>query len=911
MNSSGFQAVEIYQWDQENDQAISLADVSHAAYIENDGERFSLAEFPTSARVLATGEIAVVNLDMTDAETEWMIEFGLTSLLLAPLYQKGKVIGLIEVASSDRTQLSNRATIRACKKVIQEASEWLKAPLNKNSKEDLFSLAKEVRRVTKASSCSMSTWHPNSNEAVVVLEYSSAFWNLGAGPKIPLKEWMSAKLVLEKNLPTVLLASDPDILPQERVDLEEFKALTKVIVPLTIGTRPIGFIDVSDVEVERSISEKELFSWGGIAGQAALAIQNAQLMDMAQEVLDEQTALRRSIEVISSSVDRDVILTGLAEQMGKSVDATSVYINEFQSDAEFYRAEACFISPKGVDKESRSGLHKSYPLRGKTDFREHLRRDQFTQLNVSDPDIAANDLKHMEKHGSKSRLYIPINIRDKQFGFAEVWESRSIREFTKGEIDLCNSMCLQAAVAIENANLFNMAQAEIKLRRQFEEKLRHDALHDPLTRLPNRRLFIDRLEQSILRRSRQDNFDFSVLYFDLDKFKWINDSFGHRGGDLVLVQVADCIRDCIRKSDTAARFGGDEFLILIVGDNDSQFIERVCQAIQSRLRSLITIDERRIPLSASIGVAMSSEEIMSADDYINRADIAMYEAKSSGGSHIKKFAQDDITVPVHNLDLRAEVRDAVASHSFTINYQPIVNLETLEVVSVEALVRWKRPNGDVVPPTKFIPVVEDLRLMTDLGFWIARESVMQFRKWQDRFSRFDRMTLSLNLSISQITDSEFTRRLREMMDSLEFPTSRINFEITENLFIHNFSLVSSVLTELQEMGFSVHLDDFGTGYSSLSYLTELPFDVIKIDRSFINKLGSQSETPELLDSIISIGKNLKKDVIAEGIETEEQLSILKGLNCQYGQGFLFSPAQTAIELESLLLDWQYGRISRK
>jgi EAL domain-containing protein (putative c-di-GMP-specific phosphodiesterase class I) len=268
-------------------------------------------------------------------------------------------------------------------------------------------------------------------------------------------------------------------------------------------------------------------------------------------------------------------------------------------------------------------------------------------------------------------------------------------------------------------------------------------------------------------------------------------------------------------------------------------------------------------------------------------------------------------VPIHNLDLRAEVRDAVASHSFTMNYQPIVNLETLEVVSVEALIRWKRPNGEVVPPTKFLPVVEDLRLMTDLGFWITKESVSQFREWQDRFSRFDQMTLSLNLSISQITDSEFTSRLREIVDSLGFPPSRINFEITENLFIHSFSLVSSVLTELQEMGFSVHLDDFGTGYSSLSYLTELPIDVIKIDRSFISKLGLKNETPELLDSIISIGKNLKKDVIAEGIETEEQLSILKDLNCPYGQGFLFSPAQTPIELESLLLDWQYGKISKK
>jgi diguanylate cyclase (GGDEF)-like protein len=602
-----------------------------------------------------------------------------------------------------------------------------------------------------------------------------------------------------------------------------------------------------------------------------------------------------------------VILTGLAEQIGTAVDATSVYINEFQNDFQSYKAEACFISSEGSDVENCSILGQSYPLTGDTDFRRCLQRYQFDHLHINDQDLPANDLQHMEKHGSKSRLYIPIYIRGKQFGFAELWESRSVREFAKNEINLCISMCLQGAVAIENADLFSRAQGEIQLRKQFEEKLRHEALHDPLTKLPNRRLFIDRLEQAILKRSRQAKFDFSLLYFDLDKFKWINDSFGHRNGDDVLVQVADCIRDSITKSDTAARLGGDEFLILIEGDSNSRLIERVCREIQTKLRSMIVIDDRCIPLSASIGVVMSTEEMMSADDYINRADIAMYEAKASGGSHIKKFAPDEMMIPMHNLNLRAEVRDAVASQGFTIEFQPIVNLGLLEVVSLEALIRWKRLNGEIVPPAKFVPIVEDLRLMTELGFWIIGESVKQFREWQDRYTRFEHLSLSLNLSISQIIDSEFTSQLRQLMDSLEFSPNRINFEITENLFIHNLSLVSDVLLELQEMGFSVHLDDFGTGYSSLSYLTELPFDAIKIDRSFIKKLGTQNEPVELLDSIISIGKNLKKDVIAEGIETGEQLAILNDLNCQYGQGFLFSQALPAVDMESFLLEWQSGK----
>ena len=903
MGSAGFQLVAIYQWDEANDQAITLTESSGAAYIENEGERFALADYPTTAQVLTTGKIAVVNIDMSDAETKWMGDFGLNSLLLAPLYEKEEIIGLAEVASSDRTMLSNKAVIRACARVIQKASKSLTAPLKRNPRESLFFLASELRRVTKASSCSLSSWVPDAEEAIVVIDYSSTFWIPSTGPRTPLKEWMSARLVLEKNLPTILLASDPDILPEEKADLDEYKSLTKVIVPLTIGTRPIGFIDISDVETERSIGKEELFSWGGIAGQAALAIQNAQLMNMAQEVLFEQTALRKSIEVISSSVDRNVILTGLAEQMGSVVDATSVYINEFQDDFQSFRPEACFISPKGSEKENSPILGQSSPLASDTDFRKCLQRDQFGYLHIDDPDLSVSDRQHMDNHDSKTRLYLPVYIRDKLFGFAELWESRSKREFTKNEIDICISMCLQGAVAIENADLYSKAQDEIKLRKQFEEKLRHEALHDPLTKLPNRRLFIDRLEQAILKRSRQDKFDFAVLYFDLDKFKWINDSFGHMEGDNVLIQVADCLRDCIRKSDTAARFGGDEFLIMIEGDSNSHLIDRVCKEIQNSLRSMIMVQDRYLPLSASIGVAMSTEEPMSADDYINRADIAMYEAKSSGGSHIKKFAPDDITVPMHNLNLRAEIRDAVASRSFTINFQPVVNLETLDIVSLEALLRWKRPQGEVVPPTKFVPVIEDLRLMTELGFWIIEESVGQFREWQDRYPQFENMSLSLNLSISQITDPEFTQQLRQLVDRLGFSPDRINFEVTENLFIHNLPLVSAVLQELQDMGFSVHLDDFGTGYSSLSYLNELPLDVIKIDRSFVAKLGSQYESVELLDSIISIGKNLKKAVIAEGIETDEQLAILRDLNCQYGQGYLFSPALPFVDLEFLLLEW--------
>lgn len=627
MDSGSFDLVEIYRWDQANDEAVMLMETSRAYYIDHRGVDYALAEYPTTARTLTTGETTVVTADMDIPEVKWMSEFGMTAVLMVPLYRQGQVIGLAEIGGYDRTLLSRKRVIRACEEIIREASGWLSVPLKANSREDLSRLAKDLKRVSGAAGCSLSAWTSGDEHLNLVVDHVNAFWTRDNCPRYPMAEWTLARRALSETIPTIYVASDPEISPDIQADLEEVNALTKVMIPLRIGNQSIGFMDISDVSSERSFNEEELFAMGGIAGQVALAMQNAQLMDWAQDILEEQTTLRQSIEVFSSTVDRQAIQLALAERLCIGVHATSVCIYEFHSNRQSCRVEACYISSKASDKENRSSQGESYAFDDAKNFRLNLGDNQALQLHIDHPELSPGDRQLMENDDSKSRLYLSIHNRGKQIGFAEIRESRLVREFTQREIELCRSMCLQSAVVIENADLYTKAQAEIELRKKLEERLRHEALHDPLTKLPNRRLFIDRLEQSISRHSRYQDRGFAVLYFDLNKFKWINDTYGHLHGDQILIQVAECIRDFIRKSDTAARFGGDEFLVLLESTCSRQEVDRICAKIQSALQSEIHIDDKHFPISTSIGVAMCETEAKTADDYIARADSAMYAAK--------------------------------------------------------------------------------------------------------------------------------------------------------------------------------------------------------------------------------------------------------------------------------------------
>lgn len=629
MKSRGFDLVEIYQWDEANDEAVLLMETSRALYVDHRGVDYALAEYPTTARTLTTGETAVINAEMDVAEKKWMDNFGMAALLMIPLIRKGRVIGLAEIAGYDRTTLSRKRVIRACENVIREASGWLSEPLPANSREDLFRLAEDLRKVSDAAGCSLSAWTSGSENLTLVVDHVNAFWNRDNRPRYPLAEWPSGRRALAGTLPTIFVASDPEITPDILADLEEVNALTKVLIPLKIGNQSIGFLDISDVSSERRFNREELFEMGGIAGQVALAMQNAQLMDWAQNVLHEQATLRQSIEIFSSTVDRQAIQMALAEQLCIAVDATSVCVYELDSKGQSCRVEACFISPKASDKEFRSSRGESYVFDDADNFRLNLGNYQALQLHISLPDLLVSDRQLMEKHDSKSRLYLSIHNRERKIGFAEIRESRYIRNFTQREIELCRSMCLQSAVVMENVDLYAKAQDEIELRKDLEGQLRHEALHDPLTQLPNRRLFIDRLEQSIHRHSRYPDRGFALLYLDLNKFKWINDTHGHLRGDQILIQVADCIRACIRKSDTAARFGGDEFLVLLENTNSWQVVDRVCVKIRSALQSQIQMDDKHFPISTSIGVAMCESEVKTADYYIGQADSSMYAMKMS------------------------------------------------------------------------------------------------------------------------------------------------------------------------------------------------------------------------------------------------------------------------------------------
>jgi diguanylate cyclase (GGDEF)-like protein len=431
-------------------------------------------------------------------------------------------------------------------------------------------------------------------------------------------------------------------------------------------------------------------------------------------------------------------------------------------------------------------------------------------------------------------------------------------------------------------------EAVLESLREQEDRLRHAALYDQLTGLANRTLFLDRLQHSIARAQRHSDCHFAVLLLDLDGFKLVNDSLGHLAGDKLLVQVAKRISDCTRETDTAARFGGDEFAILLddLVDPDSPIM--VAERINAALKTPFQLDTEEVVVSASIGISLSATGYEHAEDVIRDADTAMYSAKWRG-----KGAHAIFNVAMHakvvgRLRTEADLRRALDMGELEAHYQPIVRLDTGQVTAFEALVRWRHPDRGLIAPAEFLPIAEESGLMLPMGRWMLGESCRQLRRWQQSGLAPDGLRVSVNVSNRQFWHG---RLLEDVGDCISFAGIRpedLVLEITEGVIMHDAKLARRMLDELHEMGVGLHIDDFGTGYSSLEALCHLPIDALKIDRSFVAPLGTDRRGTELVRTIVLMGTNLGLDLVAEGIETTDQWEHLKQVGCPHGQGYLFS-----------------------
>ncbi len=464
--------------------------------------------------------------------------------------------------------------------------------------------------------------------------------------------------------------------------------------------------------------------------------------------------------------------------------------------------------------------------------------------------------------------------------------------------------------AVEGATepQFSALVHDITVRKQLETQLQHQAFHDSLTNLANRALFTDRLAHALTRQGRHPLTTLAVLFLDLDDFKTVNDSLGHAAGDQLLLAVAERMRGALRPEDTSARLGGDEFAVLLE-ETGREGARDAAERLLDALRSPFDLQGRQVGVRGSIGISTSHPEGTTPDDLLRHADLAMYTAKARGKGRIEFFEPRMHQAVVRRLELKADLADAIAAAEFELHYQPIVDLRGGRLVGLEALVRWRHPERGLVPPAEFIPAAEESGLIIPLGQFVLETACRQMAAWEADGLPSARLSLSVNVSTHQLQDPGFGEMLQSVVAGSGFEARRLILEITESALMDDIDASAATLLGLKTLGLRLAIDDFGTGYSSLSYLERLPIDVLKIDRSFIAALRRGRDVPVLVRSIIKLGQTLGMDVLAEGIEREEQLARLRELGCRLGQGFYFSPPVPASGAEGVL-DQRWTMASR-
>lgn len=444
-------------------------------------------------------------------------------------------------------------------------------------------------------------------------------------------------------------------------------------------------------------------------------------------------------------------------------------------------------------------------------------------------------------------------------------------------------------------------QLEIQKREQMEAQLAHDAVHDALTGLPNRTLFMDRLHRALERSKRGSGAPFALLFLDLDHFKAVNDSLGHATGDQLLVSMAQRLRLCLHAGDTLARLGGDEFVILLEDTVNDHNAATTADWILTMLRQPFILQEHQLFVSASIGIVTTATDYERADDVLRDADIAMYEAKKHGKARSEVFA---VTMRAHaqnRLTLANDLHQVIERNELELYYQPILSLQSNQITGFEALLRWHHPARGLVVPNEFIAIAEETGLIVPIGQWVLAEACRQLREWQLAFPQTPPLTMSVNISGAQFVAPAFVDQLRAILHTYEVDPSTLRLELTESVWLNSTEVVTLFRT-LSQMGIQLHIDDFGTGYSSLAYLQHFPIRTLKVDRTFLQKMRVDSGHKDLIQAVITMARDLGMETVAEGIETVEQLNDLKQFGCNYGQGYLFSHPINRSGIERLLTD---------
>ncbi len=485
--------------------------------------------------------------------------------------------------------------------------------------------------------------------------------------------------------------------------------------------------------------------------------------------------------------------------------------------------------------------------------------------------------------GAVSGVSVAIVSRRGPFGVLIV-QSHKRRAYARGDVDFLQALANVLADALE--------------RQATEDRMRHRALHDALTGLPNRVLFLDRLDQA-LSRQRRSKSAAAVLFLDLDHFKLVNDSLGHQVGDELLAAVAPRIKQAVRMSDTVARFGGDEFGILLEDVSGDREAVETAQRIAAVFTRPFVLAGREHFVTTSIGIAIARGG-EHAEELIRDADAAMYRAKEHGRARYELFDEVMRGRAIARLRVENDLRRALERGELRLDYQPVLTLHGHQIVQVEALLRWDHPERGIVSPNDFIPVAEENGLIEPIGRWVLEQACRQAAHWRRDRPEESPVCMSVNLSTIQVAKRGLSDTVAEVLATTHLPAHYLSLEVTESAMLRDVATLADALHALKALGLRIVLDDFGTGSSSLGYLTHLPLDAIKVDRSFVDGLGRDRRATAITQAIVAMAQALSLQVVGEGVETEEQADALSALGCQLAQGFLFSPAVAPSEIERML-----------
>ncbi|MEH2222888.1 putative bifunctional diguanylate cyclase/phosphodiesterase [Nostoc sp.] len=481
------------------------------------------------------------------------------------------------------------------------------------------------------------------------------------------------------------------------------------------------------------------------------------------------------------------------------------------------------------------------------------------------------------------------------------WLLRNISEAKQAE-----ERVTKRTVELAQAN--QQLLSEITEHKRAKSQLVHLAFHDILTGLPNRALFMNRLEDAVNYSKRHPDYLFAVLFLDLDRFKTINDSLGHTFGDQLLLIVAQRLQECLRSTDIAARLGGDEFIILLVGIKDVLEVIAVVERIQKNLALPVVLDGHEVSTTASIGIALSTTGYKQPEDYLRDADIAMYRAKAQGRACYEIFNTDMHIQAMAHLELINELRRAIELQEFRVYYQPIVSLSHGRITGFEALVRWLHPKHGIILPEYFISTAQETGLIILIEQWVLYEACGQIQQWQEQLSSScgndlpeSPLSISINLCSTRFSEENLLPHINKVLQDTGLPAPSLTLEITESVIMENNDKAIIRLKQLRNLGIKLAIDDFGTGYSSLGRLHQFPINQLKIDRSFVSGSIFDDGNLDIVQTIITLAHKLGVDVTAEGVETEEQVAMLRKLKCEYGQGYLFSHPLDSSQARELIM----------